>query len=253
MEQGCYQEAGALYDQVLEAARHIGDQELEGTILQHQATLAQLTQQYDRAVDLYKQALRLFQAANDDASIMRTCNLLGGIEHFQGRLSEARVWYERSCEIARSRGDTEATGVASHNIGFVCRQEGEAARRRGDEATAQQQFGEAEHFLHESLRIQIGRQNKPCEAMSRDHLSQLYLLLADLNTAEAHAHQAREIDEGLGLIRHLPYDYYTLAQIARARGDEMQAAEWEAKRHEVEAELARRARGGEAADAGLPQ
>ena len=37
-------------------------------------------QQYDRAVDLYKQALRLFQDANDDASIMRTCNQLGAVE-----------------------------------------------------------------------------------------------------------------------------------------------------------------------------
>ena len=42
-------------------------------------------------------------------------------------------------------------------------------------------------------------------------------------------------------------------QIARERDDEAQAAQWEAKRNEVEVELARRARGGDAADAGLPQ
>ncbi len=44
------------------------------------AVLANDRQQYDRAVDLYKQALKLFQDANDDASIMRTCNLLGSVE-----------------------------------------------------------------------------------------------------------------------------------------------------------------------------
>ena len=84
-------------------------------------------------------------------------------------------------------------------------------------------------------------------------LSQVYLLMGELDKAEAHAHQAREIKESLGLIRELPRNYYTLAQIARARGDEAQAAQWEAKRDEVQAELARRARGGDAADAGLPQ
>ena len=110
---------------------------------------------------------------------------------------------------------------------------------------------EAERFLHESLRLQIGQQNKPREAMSRGQLSRVYLLMGKLDKAEAHAHQARKIDEDLGMIRELPFDYYNLAQIARARGDEAQASQWEAKRDEVRAELARRARGGDAADAGL--
>jgi tetratricopeptide (TPR) repeat protein len=164
---------------------------------------------------------------------------------------EARVWHERAREIAQSRGDTEMLGGAAQNIGIVCQEEGKTAWQRGDEAAARQRFAEAERFLQESLQIIIDRQNKPGEASSRGWLSQFYLLIGELDKAEAHAHQAREIDEGLGLIRGLPHDYDNLAQIARARGDETQAAQWEAKRNEVQAELARRARGGAAADAGL--
>jgi tetratricopeptide (TPR) repeat protein len=252
-EQGRYQEAHARYDQALEAARRIGDQELEGTALQHQGILAYHRQQYDCAVALYKQALWRFQDANNDAGIMLTCNLLGLTEQHAGWLSEAREWHERFREIAQRRHDTESLGIAAHNIGIVCRLEGEAARQRGDEATARQRFTKAERSLQESLRMDIDQQDQPGEASSRSQLSQVYLLLGKLDTAEAHAHQAREIDEGLGLIRGLPVDYYNLAQIARARGDEAQAAQWEAKRNEVEAELVRRARGGDAADAGLPQ
>jgi tetratricopeptide (TPR) repeat protein len=80
LEQGRYQEADARYDQALEAARRLGDRELEGTILQHQGGLADEILQYDRAVDLCKQALRLFQDASNEASIMRTGNLLGSVE-----------------------------------------------------------------------------------------------------------------------------------------------------------------------------
>jgi tetratricopeptide (TPR) repeat protein len=252
MEQGHYQAADARCDQALEADRRLGDQGLEGLTLQNQGRLAYIVQQYDRAVDLYQQALTRFQDANDDAGIMRTCNLLGAVEDSQGRLSEAMAWYERSHEIARHRSDTRALGIVAQNIGIVCQKQGEAARQHGDEATAQQRFAEAERYLRESLRMKIDQQNKPGEASSRSQLSQVYLLLGKLDTAEAHAHQAREIDEGLGLIRGLPIDYYNLAQIARARGDEAQAAQWEAKRNEVEAELARCARGGDAADVGLP-
>jgi tetratricopeptide (TPR) repeat protein len=253
VEQGRYQEADACYDQALEAARLLGDQALEGSLLQHQGSLADDMQQYDRSVDLYKQALRWFQDANSDGDIMRTCNLLGGVEQHAGHLSEARAWYERSREIAQRRGDTMALGNAAHNIGIVCQEEGEAARQNGDEATAQQRFAEAERFLQESLRMQIDRQDNPGEARSRSQLSQVYLLMGELEKAEAHAHQAREIRESLGLIRELPHDYYALAQIARARGEEVQAAQWEAKRDEVQIELTRRARGGDAADTGLSQ
>jgi tetratricopeptide (TPR) repeat protein len=253
MEQGHYQEADVHYDRALEVARRLGNQALERSTLQHQGGLAYYMRQYDRAVNLCKQALRLAQTANDDASIMRTCNLLGAVEEKVGRLSEARAWYERFREVAKRRGDTEALSVAAHNIGIVCQDEGEAARQNGDGATARQQFAEAERFLKESLRMNIDRQDKPGEAMSLGQLSKVYLLMGELDKAEAHAHQAREIDEGLGIIRQLPHDYYSLAQIARARGDEAQASQWEAKRDEALAELAHRTRGGDAADASLSQ
>jgi tetratricopeptide (TPR) repeat protein len=253
LEQGRYQEADARYDQALAAAQYVGDRELEGTILQHQGGLANHMQQYDRAVDLYKQALRRFQDANNDAGIMRTCNLLGAVENYQGRLSEARAWFERSGEIARRRGDTALLGAVAQNIGIVCQHEGEAALQHGDEATARQRFTEAERFLQEGLQMNIDRQDKPTEAMARGQLSQVYLFIGKLDKAEAQAHQAREIDEALGILRELPKDYYNLAQIARARGDEVQAAQWEARRDDVNVELTRRARGGDAANTGLSQ
>jgi tetratricopeptide (TPR) repeat protein len=253
MEQGRYQEADARYDQVLEAARRLGNRELERPFLLNQGILARRMQQYDRAVDLYKQALKQFQDENDDHGIMRTCNLLGAVEHSQGRLSEARAWYERSREIADRRGDSWELGITAHNIGIVSLQEGEAAWRRGDEATARQWLAEAKHFLHEGLRMGIDRQDRPDQAASHGQLSQVYLLMGELDQAEAHAHQAREINEGLGIIRNLPIYYNTLAQIARARSDEAQAAQWELKRNEVQAELARRDQGGAAAEASLSQ
>jgi tetratricopeptide (TPR) repeat protein len=252
MDQGRYQEADTRYNQALEAARRLSDQELEGVTLQQQGVLADNMQQYDRAIDLYKQALIRFQNANNDGAVMRTCNLLGVVEQKVRHQSEARAWYERSREIAERRGDTVSLAIAAQNIGIVCQEEGEAARQNGDEATARQRFAEAEHFLQESLQMTIDRQDKPGEAMSRGQLSQVFLLLGELDKAEVQAHQAREIFENLGL-KEVHMAYHDLAQIARARGDEAQAAQWEAKRDEVVEELVRRARGGAAADAGLSQ
>ncbi|MGE3541105.1 MAG: tetratricopeptide repeat protein [Candidatus Tectimicrobiota bacterium] len=253
MQQGRYQEADERYAQALEQARGVGDRELEGTILQHQGGLANDRQHYDRAVALYTQALQRFQGANDEDGIMRTCNLLGNVEQRAGRLAEARAWYERCRDLAHRRGDTEMLGITAQNLGIVCQDEGEAARQRGDEASARQRFADAERFLHESLQMKLGRHDQPGEARSRSQLAQLYLLMGDLEQATVQAQQAREIRESLGLLRELPGDYHTLARTARARGDEAEAAHWDARRDEAEAELERRARGGTAAEPGLSQ
>jgi len=171
----------------------------------------------------------------------------------RGRLSEARAWYERAREIAQRRGNTELLAAVTLNIGIVCQKEGEKAQQRGDEATAQQRFTGAEGFLQESLRMEINRQNKPGEARSCNQLSRVYLLMGALEKAEAHAYQAREINEGLGNLQELFRNYNNLAQIARAQGNDAQAAQREAKRDEVLAELTHRTRGSDAADAGLPR
>jgi hypothetical protein len=77
---------------------------------------------------------------------MQTCNLLGVVEQKAGRLAEARAWYERSREIAVCRGDQPSIGTAAQNLGIVCQEEGETARKQGDEARARERFTEAARF-----------------------------------------------------------------------------------------------------------
>jgi len=192
---------------------------------------------------LYQRALKLFQEANNDIGVMQTCNLLGVVERKSNRLAEARTWYERSRELGRRLGDTACLGQAAQNIGIVCQLEGEAARQRGDEKTARQRFEEAKRSLQESLIAKQELGNDPALALALGQLAQVHLLLGELAEAQRHAQQCLEIDERLDITRGLPSDYHTLADIARARGDAAQAAEWERKRDAVRAELQRRARG----------
>ena len=56
-------------------------------------------------------------------------------------------------------------------------------------------------------------------------LARIHLLLGELDAAERHAHEAREIHESLGLMDAWK-DYSTLSEIAQARGDTATAAEW---------------------------
>jgi len=242
MDQGRSAEADARYDAALNAARRAGDRELEGSLLQHQGILAYQQEQYTRATKLYQQALKLFQEMNDEPSIMRTCNLQGVAEQNQNRLSEARTWYERSREIALRLGAVVELAQAAQNIGIVCQEEGQAARAQGRKPEARRCFEEARQSIQEAVGLMRQLKNEPDEAATLSQLAQVLLLLGDLDEAERHAHQAREIRERLGL-KEVFRTYHTLADIARARGDEAQAAEWQRKRDAVLEEQKRRAAG----------
>ncbi|HNT55421.1 MAG TPA: hypothetical protein PKG95_11950, partial [Anaerolineaceae bacterium] len=70
----------------------------------------------------------------------------------------------------------------------------------------------------------------------------LYRLLGELDPAESNARQALQIRERLNL-PDVYKDYASLAEIARARGDEAAAAAWQAKADAQKAEVRQLARG----------
>jgi len=247
MVAGRYDEADARYDRALAAARHAGDKNLEGSLLQNQGALASDRNSLQRAAQLYQQALELFRAAGDQGSMMRTYNLLGIVEFRANRLSEARGWYEKSHELAVQLKDQVGLGQAAQNIGIVWQREGDIASEQGDELLARKYFEEACHSVEESLRVWQAQKDKPNEAASWGQLARNHLLLGDLAIAERHAHEARQIHESLGL-KEGWLTYNTLSEIAHARGDLTAAAEWAKKRDDLDAELERRAGGG----GGLP-
>ncbi len=236
-------EANARYDLALAAARDAGDQELEGTTLQHQGGLASRRGQFTRAGALYQQALKHFQAAGDQAQMMRTYKLLGVVEENAGRLAEARAWYRDSRRMAAAVEDPRRVGAAAQHLGIVCQFEGEAARAQGDEAAARRSFEVALASVEESLRIRKALGNQPDEAASLFQLARIHLRLGNLAAAERHAHTARQIRESLAL-DDVWKDYNTLSEIAAARNDPAAAADWAQKRDAKLAELKRLAGGG---------
>ncbi|HOC55787.1 MAG TPA: tetratricopeptide repeat protein [Verrucomicrobiota bacterium] len=243
MQQGRFAEADARYDAALAAARRAGDKELEGSLLQHQGSLAEEQNQLDRAASLYQRALKLFQEMNDNEGEMQTCNLVGVVEQKAGRLAEARTWYERSRELAQRLGAKEDFAGVTRNLAIVCQEEAKTLIQAGEQAKADRLLKTAVRYLDEGLATHSEMKNEPRSAEAHNQLAQVHFLLGELAEAERHAHQARETNERLGLLRELAKNLWVLSDIARAKKDAAQAAEWERKRDAVLEELERRARG----------
>ncbi len=243
-QQQRYAEAETHYEEALQIALAARDLSLQGLLLQHQGILQDDLGHFDRAVSLYKQALRLFQQANNPGGEMQTCDLLATSEAQQGQLDAAEAWYARSRELAQQLSDQKHFVGVARNLGILYQNRAEQAP---DQATRQSYLRQAIVFVKESLDGFIEFNDQVNAAASYTQLGVLYRLLGELEQAEKYMLQALQIHESLNL-PEVYKDYDHLANITRDRGDEAAAARWQAKREAKVKELERLRRGEEAGE-----
>lgn len=244
-------EADQRYDEALTAARAAGDPGLEATCLQHQGSLADDRGDSDRAVALYRDALVRFQAADDVAGEMETCDLLGLAESQRRHFDAARAWYDRAHQLAVRRSDDRQQAATANNLGILFQLQAEALP---PEATAERArlLEEAVASVDRSLRMSRKLGNEAYAARPLSQLGILHRLRGDLDAAEDHAREALAIHERLDL-PDVWKNYANLEDIADARGDAKAAATWRAKKEAKLAELRARAAGPAGATPHLPQ
>jgi hypothetical protein len=200
---------------------------------------------HDRAVDLFRQAIALFQRAGILDGEMQTCDLLASAERLRGHLDAAEAWYARARELAIQLKDRHHQATNAQNVGILYQTRAEAASAAPVRAALLRQ---AIASVEESLAIELEMGNQVGAASSYGQLGVLYRKLEDLGKAEENMLQALKIHESLNL-PDVYKDYDNLADIARARGDAAAAARWQAKYEAKLAEL-ERLRRGEGTEAG---
>lgn len=247
-EQQRYAEADTYYNKAFRTAQDAGDIGVQGTMLQHQGSLQNDIGNSDRAIDLYKQAIILFQSANDLGSEMRTGNLIANAEGARGHLDAAEAWYRRSHELASQLKDRHHLGGITRNLGILYQIRAEQV---ADPTTRTALLRQAVTSVKESLTIMQDMQDQIFVAESYGQLGELYRLLGEFTHAEETTLQSLKIYETLNL-PEVYKNYRILAKIARTKGDEEAAAMWQAKYDAKLAELKqlRRGEGTQAQDSG---
>lgn len=234
-----YPEAERRYGEALQAARAAGDLELQGATLQHQGILHDEQGHHDRAVELFKSAIALFQRSNAPGSEMQTCDLLATAERRRGELEAAEAWYARGRQLALGLNDRRQLAGTARNLGILYQQRAEGA---ADPAARRAWLDKAVASVAEGLAIFLEDQNQLEAAASYSQLGVLHRMRGDLAAAETNALQALQIFEPLDH-PNVVHAYYNLAEIARACGDAAVAAAWQEKFEAKYAEIRRREQG----------
>jgi tetratricopeptide (TPR) repeat protein len=234
-----YTDAEARYAEALQAAQAAGDLELQGLLLQHQGLLQREQSHYAHAVELFKQAIAVFQRSNNSSEEMHTCNLLGSAEVQRGELDSAEAWYARARQLAVQLHDRRQLAATAQNLGILYQQRSQAA---ADPQARQVWLEKAIAAIRESLALALEGQDQPGAAASYSALGILHQMDDAQQAAQENLLQALAIYEPLDH-PNLVVVYANLAKIARLRGEEAAAAKWQAKRDAKRAEIERLERG----------
>nr|VFJ47784.1 MAG: Tetratricopeptide repeat-containing protein [Candidatus Kentron sp. DK] len=199
--QGDYREAEQRYRAALERFRALAEPRSIATIHHQLGVVAETASEgaegeakarlLAEAEERYRESLRLKERMGDPAGAARSANQLGLIAEVGGRPVDAERWYRKALELDEAAGNPKALARDYNNLAGL---------------------------LTDVHRRPAGQ--RPDAFAGRDLLTQ----------AEALAHQAREIWEGIGDPSLGVWKTYgILADIAEARGDAREAATWRTK------------------------
>ncbi len=126
--QGEYQRAIDLYEEALGIARDLDEPSTVASVLNNLGVVAQDQGDYARAEHLGGEALAIFRGAGDRVRMAASLNNLGIVARRQGDPERATALFEESLTIWRELGDNLRTALALNNLGVAAFEAGDLPR-----------------------------------------------------------------------------------------------------------------------------
>tara|TARA_B110000495_G_scaffold17994_1_gene12725 strand:+ start:365 stop:2755 length:2391 start_codon:yes stop_codon:yes gene_type:complete len=116
---GQYDKAIEIYRQALAIARKLGAEDMIGISLNNIGSVYSSWGQYDKAMKNYKQALTIARGLGAEYSISTYLNSIGSVHSYQGQLDKAIENYKQALTLARKLEVEDKISIYLNNIGAV--------------------------------------------------------------------------------------------------------------------------------------
>ncbi|MCG3155988.1 MAG: Photosystem I assembly protein Ycf3 [bacterium] len=213
---GQFDEAKQAYENGLEISREVGDQRSVGIKLGQMGTLAMRRGDLAEAARRYTEALETFRKLGEPQMEAVAWHQLGMVAEEARNWEEAERCYRESLKLKESFNDSPGVARTCNQLALV--------------ATGAGRLDDAERWY---LRAQeIKDKTNPKDASTLNNLADLYLSQGRLAEAEQYAKRALAIKETLDLSAEPWTTYSILGDIAQAKGNAQEAAQWRRKEQE---------------------
>ncbi|NJL13452.1 MAG: tetratricopeptide repeat protein [Microscillaceae bacterium] len=247
----------------LELAREINYTAGQAEALKNIGNIYFLQSNYSQAIEYFLNALKRYEALQQNKGIAETLNNVGLVYHSQGKFDQARNYYNRVLEIDRKTNDTEGQASTLNNIGDLYYQQNEYSQalsfyeqslafrqQKRDStgiATSLKNIGLVQYTKNEydsalvnfrrSLAIEQNLNNQANIAALYTNLANTFLKLSQPDSARFYA-EASFLKAGeLSLNSVIAEACFTLADIYASQGDFARAFEYQVIYVEIQREL----------------
>ncbi|MCA9936597.1 MAG: AAA family ATPase [Anaerolineales bacterium] len=167
----------------VDLARQIGHPQLLATGLKNQGIVAYQAGEYARALELYNEALAIYETISDRMGMGACHNNIGYVQDAQGEYEAAVASYKEALRLRRELGQIEGQAVHLANIGRVYGHQGNVEQ--------------ATHYLNQAYKL--GQEINATWVLTKAHrtLAMVAILSSDWETALNHAQTALTLADEL--------------------------------------------------------
>ncbi|MFI3189397.1 hypothetical protein BCS42_06015 [Crenothrix sp. D3] len=240
-----YNEAHALYEELLPIQRELNDREGEGATLNYISQIYHAKGDYDSALHYLTESLKISQAIGDKKGEGAILSNISQIYYAKGDYDTALHYLTNSLKIQQAIGDKKGEGVTLNNISQIYKVKGDydtTLRYLTDSLKIQQAIGDkngkgttlnnlaitahakgdydtALRYLTDSLKITQAIGDKQREGATLNNISQIYKVKGDYDTALGYLTNSLKIQQDIGDKQGEGVTLNNISQIYQAKGD----------------------------------
>ena len=223
MRLGRLGQAEIMYEQVMEIATNIDNEELESVALGNLGLIYQTRGELNKAEDMHKKALEINERLGRLEGMANDYNNLGVIYRTRGELNKAEDMHKKSLAINEKLGRLGGIANSYGNLGLVYRHCNE--------------FGKAEDMFNKVLEIEKKLGRLGSIANSYGNLGTIYAIRNELDKAEDMFNKVLEIEKKLSRPDSIANAYGSLGLVYHMRGELDKAEETFKKALEINERL----------------
>jgi predicted ATPase/Tfp pilus assembly protein PilF len=201
--QGEYDRAAELFEEALAIFEALANDDGVAALRNNLGVIALHRGDYPRATELFEASLALRRQQRHATGIGTTLNNLGATAGKQGDLARARHYYEESLALQREHGNVQGAAISLSNLGAT--------------AYSQDDFAQAHRFFSEGLELRQLLGDRTGVADSLAKLGRVALRQGEMERARAHYAASLEQLRELGDRERIASGMMGIAALALAR------------------------------------
>ena len=165
-----------------------------------------------KALRYYNKSLKIREEIGDKRGIAESLNNIGNIYDNQGDISQALGYYYKSLKIQKEIGDKEGIANSLNNFGSIYYNQGDISQALG--------------YYHKSLKIREEIGDKSGIALSLNNIGSIYDNQGDISQALGYYHKSLKIQEEIGDKRDIAISLSNIGRIYYKQGKLIKAKKY---------------------------